>query len=121
MTPAHLRPCPGCSRHVRVIEGACPFCSVALDASFAGVPAPAGPSVRLSRAALFAFSAGATVLAPVVALDCSSVSEPSYGGSSIAPYGAEPFLDGGYGVPDEASGRVPPDVSVGSPDASDAS
>ncbi len=121
MTEAYLRPCPACSRHVRVSEGACPFCSVALDASFRAAPAPIGPSARLSRAALFAFSAGTAVLAPVVAIDCSTTSEPLYGGSAIAPYGAEPFPEGGYGVETDGGGRVAPDVSVGSPDASDAS
>lgn len=49
-----LAPCPSCTRHVRVSESACPFCgqAVALEAR-----AQPMPLERLSRAALFAFSA----------------------------------------------------------------
>jgi hypothetical protein len=80
--PAHLRPCPGCSRHVRVSERACPFCSATLDTSFQASPAPVGPSKRLSRAALFAFGTGTLVLPAAVAIGCFSA-EPSYGGSPV--------------------------------------
>ena len=63
MARPHLRPCPGCSRHVRVSASACPFCNAALDASFRASPAPLPPSMRLSRAALVAFGSGTLTLA----------------------------------------------------------
>lgn len=51
----HLLPCPGCQRHVRAFESACPFCRGALDLS--GVPDHPMPKRRLTRAALFTFGA----------------------------------------------------------------
>jgi hypothetical protein len=65
---SHLVPCPGCERHVRAHEEACPFCSVELD--LANLPPPTLPGTRLSRAALFAFSA--TLAAGVATTGCSS-------------------------------------------------
>jgi hypothetical protein len=56
-----LRPCPGCLRHVRATEPACPFCRQGLDGAFRSVPSPRAPTRRLTRAALFAL--GATGLA----------------------------------------------------------
>ena len=77
---AHLRPCPGCSRHVRVSEGTCPFCGVLLEPAFRAAPAPIGPSRRLSRAALLAFGTGTLVLTPAVAIDCGmTTAVPFYG------------------------------------------
>ena len=61
---SHLVPCPGCNRHVRNSEASCPFCDRELD--LARSPAPAVPTTRIGRAALFTFSAtlaGATALA----------------------------------------------------------
>ena len=51
-----LVPCPGCQRHVRAADRACPFCSAVLPASLAGTAMPAAPP-RLSRAAMLAFGA----------------------------------------------------------------
>jgi hypothetical protein len=116
MIASHLSPCPGCSRHVRVSEGMCPFCGVSLGASFRASPAPVPPSRRLSRAALFALGAGTAVLGPVVAEGCGFSAQPMYGGSAVAPYGAEPFPEdaGGGG---EGGSYVLADVQVGSIDA----
>jgi hypothetical protein len=110
---AHLRPCPGCSRHVRVSEGACPFCGVSLDPSFRATPAPVGPSRRLSRAALFAFGTGTLVLSPVAAIDCGNniAPQPLYGGA---------FLEDSGEVSQDSS-FVLADVQVGSVDAGDSS
>jgi hypothetical protein len=119
MTAAHLRPCPGCSRHIRVSGGTCPFCIVSLDPSFSASAAPIAPSRRLSRAALFAFGTGSLVLTPAVAIDCGSTSEAAYGGSAVPPYGIEPLPDGGEEPQDGA--RVLADVQVGSVEAGDAS
>jgi len=89
MTRPHLAPCSACGRHVRVTEDACPFCGAALAASLRGSAAPVAPSVRLSRAALFAVGAlGMGTLA--VAPGCSSSST-----STIVPYGIPPVPDGG--------------------------
>jgi hypothetical protein len=55
-----LRPCPSCSRHVRISEAACPFCAARFDDAFrAEEPRPRAPTARLTRAALFALSTGA--------------------------------------------------------------
>jgi hypothetical protein len=93
---APLRPCPGCSRHVRVSEPACPFCAGELDDAFRSTPSPRARAVgRLSRAALFAL--GASGLATAA---CGSGSSTGSGGTSggtqsgtgnvLAPYGAPP-------------------------------
>jgi hypothetical protein len=55
MTSRHLVPCAACSRHVRAFEARCPFCNAAIDGTSIE-RAPALPSERLSRAAIFAFS-----------------------------------------------------------------
>jgi hypothetical protein len=125
MTASHLRPCPGCSRHVRVSEGVCPFCGASLDATFQASPAPVGPSRRLSRAALFAFGTGAAVLTPVVAIDCGGeiAPQPLYGGAF--PEDAGQNVDAGqtmgsppYGIsppPNDAGQGVDAEQGVGAP------
>jgi hypothetical protein len=71
-----LRPCPGCSRHVRASEPACPFCGGDLGDAFRSVPGPRVPAVgRLSRAALFAIGAGGLT----VGSGCGSLSQAMYG------------------------------------------
>jgi hypothetical protein len=113
MTQPHLRPCPGCSRHARVSEAACPFCGAALDSSFRAAPAPVRPAARLSRAALFALATGTAVLTPVLATDCSNGAD-----ENVVPfYGAAALLDGG----EQDSALGSPDVHVGSADAGDSS
>lgn len=80
-----LRPCPSCSRHVRVSEAACLFCGAALDEVQVTAPRSAVPA-RLGRAAIFAFG---TATATVVACagggdptgDASTPSDASSGGS----------------------------------------
>ena len=96
MTSAHLRPCPGCSRHARLTEDACPFCGEQFDHVFRDAPRPLAPSPRLSRAALFALGSGAVG----VAAGCSTImASPAYGGPVLE-------LDCGVEVdgPDAASG-----------------
>jgi hypothetical protein len=66
-----LIPCPGCNRHVRQNEAACPFCSAEL--SLAHVPPPALPRARLGRAATFAF--GATLAGATALVGCGGDSE----------------------------------------------
>jgi hypothetical protein len=94
---APLRPCPCCSRHVRVSEPACPFCSRKLDDAFRWVAIPRAPTARLSRAALFALGAGGLVFPA-----CSSASnapvpeDAAYDDVSVVPlYGFTPFCPDG--------------------------
>jgi hypothetical protein len=100
---AHLRPCPGCSRHVRVSEGACPFCSASLDASFQASPAPVGPSRRLARAAFFAFGTGTLVLAPALSVGCQAV----YGGPPVPEDGGGAAIDAAKTSPAPPYGLAP--------------
>lgn len=51
-----LAPCPGCSRHVRVADNACPFCGTAFSSTLTAQPGLDGRR-RLSRAALVTFAA----------------------------------------------------------------
>lgn len=51
-----MSPCPACTRHIRVTEGACPFCGASLPAEFAGQIAP-DTTRRLGRAAAYTFGA----------------------------------------------------------------
>jgi hypothetical protein len=75
-------PCPGCSRHVKRTDAACPFCGASASSDVGPTRTLAG---RLSRAALFA--AGAMGIA-VTTVDCSSISpQPLYGGSAQPLYG----------------------------------
>jgi hypothetical protein len=96
-----LTPCAGCGRHVKIDEGACPFCGDALIAPHAR----SLPSARLGRAATFAFGAA---LAAATTAGCSDSHGPDEDAgtaqedagplrpdSAIAPpYGAPPD-DGG--------------------------
>jgi len=97
MNPSHLVPCPSCTRHVRVREQACPFCSVGLPPSFAATPAPRRTAaVRLGRAALYAVGGTLTVacgsstvaIYGAPAVDASMDAADS--GQSAALYGAAP-------------------------------
>lgn len=91
---SHLVPCPGCERHVRVLEASCPFCKTALDLS--STPPPILPSQRLGRAALFAF--GVTLAAGAGVTGCSSDGEgPGTGGSGGGGVGGG--VAPAYGVP----------------------
>ncbi len=95
-----LFPCPSCSRHVRAIETACPFCGDAL--SLTDAPARAMPTQRLGRAATFAF--GAAMATSVVG--CGTATNP--GGDSgaqtdafvaTADVGTDAGLIAAYGGP----------------------
>lgn len=56
MARLRLLPCPGCARHVRVDERACPFCALALTRELRGRGVrPPRPPKGASRAAVFAF------------------------------------------------------------------
>jgi hypothetical protein len=114
---AHLVPCPACSRHVRSDESTCPFCHAAINAL--GGSAPARPSGRLSRAALFALGTGAAVLGSVVAIDCSDGDDSS--SNCCPPYGASPPQEFDAAEFEQDSALTTADVHVGSADAGDSS
>jgi hypothetical protein len=86
MTASHLVACPGCARHVRASEPACPFCSAALPEGLRESVPREGPSVRLSRAALVAFGVGSLTVA---AAGCSSNTTTN----TVIPYGVPPHVD----------------------------
>ena len=105
MIKAHLSPCPGCTRHVRVSEIVCPFCQVSLGDEFRAQPAPRPPAGRLGRAALSALGAGTIALAS----SCSSSNvKPPYGGPP--PFDAStdvsPIVDAGADAPPVDRGIV---------------
>src|SRR3954454_702148 len=94
--------CPGCGRHVRSDDTACPFCQAAL-VSQPSANACQGPccghlSPRLSRAALMA--AGAALL-------CAAC-----GRSTFAAYGTSPAIDSG-GQTVDSGGQTDAGVDAG--------
>ena len=136
MTQRHLALCPACTRHVRVTEEACPFCEAKLPASLRESAPPKGPSVRLSRAALFALGAlgtGTLAVAPGCGGNTTSTTIPNDAGddatdatiNALPPYGIAPIPDANFApmygiapVPD-ADDESASDASA-VPDASDA-
>src|SRR5262245_39461753 len=92
-------PCPSCSRHVRVAEAACPFCSAALPDDLAARAVPGTGGRRLgSRLAAFTFAAGVVAAGTVAAVGCSGKTDDGGGdkdsGSAQPLYGSFPS-DGG--------------------------
>ena len=118
---ARLLACPGCARHVRVSEKTCPFCSSPVPESFASAPEPRRPTGRLSRAALYAFSATSLTLATVacgssLSGSSDSGSEPEHKSTADGP--GEMDVQAAYGAPADAGEPVDgePD-GAGEPDA----
>ena len=88
-----LVPCPGCGRHVKSDDTACPFCQASL-ASQPSANACQGPccghrAPRLSRAALMA--AGAALLCAA----CGRSTFPAYGTSPAIDSGRQTVDSGG--------------------------
>jgi hypothetical protein len=83
---SHLRPCPGCDRHVRADVTLCPFCDAALAVD-AG--SPVLPAARLGRAAQMAFGAAA-VAASLSVAGCTKNPAGDDSGNIVQPYGAPP-------------------------------
>jgi hypothetical protein len=92
----YLLPCVACDRHIRANETYCPFCSHRSKPGSAPPP-PLILDVRLSRAALFAFTA---LFGTSFAVACSSSSGGLYGG----PPTHNPPIDGSANpdAPDDA-------------------
>jgi len=109
MSRPHLVACPSCSRHIRVDEVACPFCHAETPQAVRDAAPPVLPSVRLSRAALYAVGVGSISLSAAcggdvaktgagggtdagrdgLALDSSSV-DTGHSQPPPPPYGAPP-------------------------------
>lgn len=85
-----LIPCPGCARHLRATERACPFCDTVLPHDLRERAAP-DTSRRLSRAAAFAFGLGIAGCSSTAAGTDAAVDVPvpsdrgSAGDSAVAP------------------------------------
>ncbi|MGZ3421470.1 MAG: hypothetical protein ACXVEF_33775 [Polyangiales bacterium] len=120
-----LVPCPGCRRHVRAADGACPFCSAAIDSTRIAPDA----RTRLSRGALFAVAAASVAIAGCSSDDTKTSTTdsgvvdtggpaPAYGapadtgstsdsmddtGGPVAAYGAPPDT----GAVDDTGGGMP--------------
>jgi hypothetical protein len=88
----HLSACEGCGRHIRVSEGACPFCGATTSATFRAKAAPQPPTRRLSRAALIVFGA-ASVTA------CSSSSDTTPSTDAATDTRSDTLNSAAYGVP----------------------
>ncbi len=103
-----LVPCPGCARHVRVGESACPFCSAGLSSAMADAVIPAAPA-RMKRAALFAFAATISVAG------CGDSTPSGYDSGVVADAGGatdsgRPATDSG--APATDSGRPATDAGT---------
>jgi hypothetical protein len=99
---AQLRPCPCCSRHVRVSEPACPFCAGELDDAFRSTSPRVLAVGRLSRAALLALGTSSLTACGSGSVTRSGAEGGAEEGSVtvVAPYGAPPFggsLGSAYG------------------------
>ena len=104
---ACLFPCPGCARHIRTDERACPFCGAATPEGFGACAKPALTGPVLSRAAVLFMGATAvaacsgTVAAPGGGGDSgSSGDSPSSADSMpVALYGPGPVRDANVDSP----------------------
>ena len=106
-----LVPCPGCQRHIAVVERRCPFCELPCPADLAARAVPASTQ-RLGRAAIAVF---ATALAGAAcggqpAADSSTTTPAAQTSSSggtagpVAP--APPAADAGQSAPPYDPGSV---------------
>jgi hypothetical protein len=93
---ARLLACRACSRHVRVHEAQCPFCSAAIPDLFASTPGRLPPPPGLTRDELFRYgrtaaTVSAGVLATTVALgSCGEGIALSYGFACCCMDGGNP-------------------------------
>lgn len=81
---SHLRPCSGCSRHVRANVTVCPFCDAALVIE---EPRQVVANERLGRAARMALGSAAALAISVTACDSN---KPPANENIAMPYGAPP-------------------------------
>ncbi len=86
---ATFQACPACARHIKVEEGACPFCGARTPEGFANVVRPR-VAAPLSRAAILFVSATA-VTGAALATGCGSSSDAG----PVVLYGPAPIVDSG--------------------------
>jgi hypothetical protein len=98
-----LVPCPGCARHVRLAEPACPFCG---DSSVRIAPVRKAPLGR-SRAAIL----GATLATTAAASGCYE-DHGRFRDAAVttADAGEDAAFIAAYGTPVDASLAAPPDA-----------
>lgn len=114
---SRLVPCTACARHVRVDEGACPFCDAAMDGAHDPVIERPG---RIGRAAILAFrtlavgAAGATVgcgsttgleLDDAMVVRADAGPEADDAGTTPTDAGP-PAMDAGYDAGTDAGGII---------------
>lgn len=109
---APLVPCPGCSRHVRASDIACPFCAIAVASRLGQVAAPALPRRQIPRAALFAFGA-ATVAGAAGLAGCG---DDDGGGDDAGPVADMGLPSPLYGAPAPDAMMMMPDAGMTMPD-----
>jgi hypothetical protein len=117
MTKAHLRPCTGCARHIRVSEAACPFCGVEPSAALRASPAPVAPRGRLTRAAIFALGASTAAVGTGCGAQASDTSHVEDSGTSADASGFDAqggALYGGFPIGEDA-GPAMDDAAYGAP------
>jgi hypothetical protein len=88
-----LRSCPGCSRHVRCGERACPFCGLGLT-RFLRAPEYRLKN-RLDRGAIAALGAAFGAAGIVLACDTTGTVYPLYGAACVPPSCVFPGTGGG--------------------------
>jgi hypothetical protein len=120
-----LAPCPGCHRHVRAAEGACPFCGATLVVAHT-VPSA---TTRLARGAMFVFASsiaacGASTEPEPVTADTGAAADSRTDalldyGNIAPPYGIPPTDSGADdGTVDDTGGTM---AKYGAPPIPDAS
>lgn len=78
-----LRPCPGCTRHVRASESACPFCAATLPSLAEGEPSETSVRAGSRHAVMFGVAAGAIAISTALL------------GTACAAYGGPAPVDAG--------------------------
>ncbi len=131
-----LVPCPRCSRHVRVAEPSCPFCSAAFTRE--ALPSPrVGTTQRLGRGKTFAFASAIAVVgcagavepsgdggADTVVRDTVTPADTSPPTDTVVPVDVGPPIDDGgamtlYGLPPPPEDSGNPGFRYGAPPPSD--
>lgn len=119
MSSSHLVPCPGCSRHVRAREAACPFCRAALSDVVRASSPPRRVVARFSRAGMIAAGATAVAIAATgcggtdVATSDDAATSPDVGEMFDASYGGPHYEpEGGYDASADARADTAPPVDA---------
>jgi hypothetical protein len=104
--------CPGCRRHVQLIETACPFCEGALAESDRAHRAP-DTTRRLTRAAAFVFGASVATTAIIGCGDDETETESTSSSTNAGGFAAAYGAPGGFGSSTGGEGGEGGDSSAG--------